>query len=148
MAVYTRLITPSFGARVEYEDRFAADFQNTIVRRFSRDPAQLRFYAAAHCYPSTYLHARARSRQRGPLAPKTMQDSGGDGRVIMRVTSRCPDGCHPSGQICIRGTCKRVARRPTRLYVPKAVLTILRTPCEGAGGSVLPAGGQTCLVAH
>ena len=71
MAVYTRLITPSFGARVEYEDRFAADFQNTIVRRFSRDPAQLRFYAAAHCYPSTYLHARARSRQRGPSAPIT-----------------------------------------------------------------------------
>ena len=40
------------------------------------------------------------------------------------------------------------AGRPTRLYVPKAVLTILRTPCEGVGGSVLPAGGRTCLVAH
>ena len=50
---------------------------------------------------------------------------------VKRVTSRCPDGCHPSGQNCIRGTCKRVARLlSTRLYIPKAVLTILRTPTK------------------
>ena len=59
MAVYTRLITTSFGARVEYEDRFAADFQNTIVRTFSRDPAHLRFFTQQLTDPllPTYTHA-------------------------------------------------------------------------------------------
>ena len=59
MAVYTRVFTTIFGAQVEYEDRFAADFQNTIVRRFSRDPAQLRFFTQqlTDTLLPTYTHA-------------------------------------------------------------------------------------------
>ena len=71
MAVYTRLITTSFGARVEYEDRFAGDCRHGSVRTFSSCPAAGFLLRSNYlCSPPTYLHTHTRLREtKGAFGP-------------------------------------------------------------------------------